>query len=127
MSGLIHPFIHLGFGIEFNQPAIVAEGLAQTAVHENWTGPRFLFPAEKAAGGVGKRGTKTLVQILQEIRADEKLASSASFSDGNKMRDGVLVRAPEEMIKYASQFTVSAEQLEERMVEMINLVGEYIR
>ena len=30
--------IHLGFGIEFNQPAIIAEALAQAAVHDNEIG-----------------------------------------------------------------------------------------
>lgn len=27
--------IHLGFGLEFNQPAIIAEALAETCVHDN--------------------------------------------------------------------------------------------
>ncbi|KAI1982359.1 hypothetical protein LOZ55_000136 [Ophidiomyces ophidiicola] len=34
-GGLLHPFIHLGFGLEFKQPAIVAQALAQAAVHES--------------------------------------------------------------------------------------------
>ncbi|KAF9078612.1 hypothetical protein BDP27DRAFT_1207201 [Rhodocollybia butyracea] len=34
LSGLIHPFIHVGYGIEFGLPGIVAEGLAQAAVHK---------------------------------------------------------------------------------------------
>ncbi|KAF5867126.1 hypothetical protein ETB97_004046 [Aspergillus alliaceus] len=121
-GGLIHPLIHLGFGIEFNQPAIIAEALAQTATHENWTGPMFLFPAEKAAGGIGKPGKKTLQHILEEIRNDRKLANSAHWEDGNRMRDGVLARAPDEMIKYAAEFTVSKDQLEEKLVEIIDTV-----
>ena len=32
LTGFLHPLIHLGFGIEFEQPAIVAEALAQAAV-----------------------------------------------------------------------------------------------
>lgn len=35
-AGFLHPMIHLGFGIEFQQPAIIAEALAQAAVHDNW-------------------------------------------------------------------------------------------
>lgn len=80
---------------------------------------------EKAAGGFGKPGTKTLLQILQDAIADEKLARSAHWSDANKIRDGILQRAPEEMIKYASQFTVSPDQLEEKVAELVNFVGEY--
>ncbi|THC92268.1 hypothetical protein EYZ11_008250 [Aspergillus tanneri] len=123
-GGLLHPLIHLGFGIEFDQPAIIAEALAQTAIHEDWMSPMFLWPAEKAAGGIGKPGKKTMVQILEEMRANKKLASSAHFNDANKMRDGVLQRAPEEMIRYAAEFTVSSDQLEEKLVEMIDTVGK---
>ncbi|KAA8643044.1 questin oxidase family protein [Aspergillus tanneri] len=124
-GGLLHPLIHLGFGIEFDQPAIIAEALAQTAIHEDWMSPMFLWPAEKAAGGIGKPGKKTMVQILEEMRANKKLASSAHFNDANKMRDGVLQRAPEEMIRYAAEFTVSSDQLEEKLVEMIDTVAYY--
>lgn len=125
MSGLLHPLIHLGFGLEFDQPAIVAEALAQTAVHEDWIGRLYLLPVEKAAGGIGKPGKKTMLQILNEIRADKKLAGSVKWEDGNKIRDGVLKRAPDEMIKYAAQVSVSAEQMEEKLAELLNLVGKY--
>ena len=37
-QGFLHPIIHLGFGVEFKQPAIIAEALAQAAVHDNWIG-----------------------------------------------------------------------------------------
>ncbi|KAL2851188.1 hypothetical protein BJY01DRAFT_209318 [Aspergillus pseudoustus] len=119
-GGLLHPIIHLGFAIEFNQPAIIAEGLAQTAVHDDWTGPRYLWPAEEAAGGIGRRGEKTMLQLLEEARATPKLASSAHWEDGNKLRDGVLKRAPEEMISVASQYTVSEDQIQEKFAEMVN-------
>ncbi|KAB8258730.1 hypothetical protein BDV32DRAFT_125450 [Aspergillus pseudonomiae] len=124
-GGLIHPLIHLGFGIEFNQPAIVAEALAQAATHENWTGPMFLLPAEKAAGGIGKPGKKSLLQILEEVRSDDKLANSAHWEDENRMRDGVLVRAPDEMIKHAAEFTVSEDQMEEKLVEIVDTVAYF--
>ncbi len=123
-TGLIHPLIHLGFGLEFNQPAIVAQALAQAAVHEDQLGRDFFLPAEKMASGTGKPGTKTLGQLLDEIRKDETLSRSVKFTDVVKIRDGVLRRAPQEMLKYAAQYTVSEHQLEERLAEMINNVGE---
>lgn len=119
--GFLHPIIHLGFGVEFKQPAIIAEGLAQTAVHTGWIGP-YLVEAEKQAKTAGT-GPKSMVQLLDEIRADKKLSTAAHWDDGNKIRDGILVRAPDEMIKYASQWTVKPEGLEAKTAEMINANG----
>ena len=116
--------IHLGFGIEFKQPAIVAEALAQAAVHINWTAPLFL-DSEKAAKEAGKPTSKSLVELLDEIRADKRLSTAAHWDDGNKMRDGILKRAPEEMIKYASQWNVEASHLEEKTAEMINAASKF--
>ncbi|KAJ5665229.1 uncharacterized protein N7477_007677 [Penicillium maclennaniae] len=124
-GGLIHPLIHLGFGIEFNQPAIVAQALAQAAVHDEWMGPAFFLPVEKLAGGIGKPGKKSLLQLLDEIRDNKALRESAHWSDANKMRDGVLHRAPNEMLKIAAQYTVSEDQVGERLADMINNVVYY--
>ncbi|KAJ5913130.1 hypothetical protein N7504_002013 [Penicillium tannophilum] len=124
-GGLVHPLIHLGFGLEFNQPAIVAQALAQAAVHDDWMGRDYFLPAERLAGEVGKPGQKSLLQLLTEIRKDQTLKSSVRFSDSNKFRDGVLHRAPQEMLQYAAQYTVSAEQIPERLADMINTVVYY--
>ncbi|KAH8805934.1 hypothetical protein F5884DRAFT_823493 [Xylogone sp. PMI_703] len=118
-AGFLHPIIHLGFGIEFQQPAIVAEALAQACVHDDWI-KNALLPAEQAAKSQSKPSNKTLLQLLEEIAADKKLSTSAHWEDGNKIRDGVLKRAPEEMIKYASQWTVPEAELEKKTVEMID-------
>ncbi|KAJ5099647.1 hypothetical protein N7532_006648 [Penicillium argentinense] len=124
-GGLIHPFIQLGFGLEFNQPAIVAQALAQAAVHDDWMGPEYFLPAEKLAGGIGKPGQKTMLELLNEIRADKKLANSTKWTDGNKIREGPLHRARDEILKYASQYRVSEDQIEERMADMINTIVYY--
>ncbi|KAI9763559.1 MAG: hypothetical protein M1840_000421 [Geoglossum simile] len=118
--GFLHPIIHLGFGIEFKQPAVIAQALAQAAVHENWLGP-FFYGAEKAA----KPSTKTLVDLLHEIRADKKLSMAADWGDGNKIRDGIMKRALEEMIGFASQWSAEPGKLEDETAEMISAVGWY--
>ncbi|KAJ5573774.1 uncharacterized protein N7459_008201 [Penicillium hispanicum] len=124
-GGLLHPLIHLGFGIEFNQPAIVAQALAQTAVHKEGFGRKYFLPAEQMAGGIGQPGSKSLLQLLNEIRANTALKESVKYSDPSNIADGVLTRAPQEMLKYASQFTVSTDQVEERLADMINTVVYY--
>ncbi|KAJ9636519.1 hypothetical protein H2204_005352 [Knufia peltigerae] len=116
-AGFLHPLIHLGFGVEFKQPAIMVEALAQAAVHDDWPG-KFLYAAEKAAKQ--NRSSKSLVQLIHETRANEKLRNSAHAEDGNKLRDGVFARAAEEMTDIASQWTVEPEELQQKTAEMIN-------
>jgi hypothetical protein len=123
-AGFLHPIIHLGFGIEFQQPAIMAEALAQTAVHDNWMASLFLGCEKAAEANRGKDGPKkTIVQLLEEARNNEKLRTAAHWEDGNKIREGILRRAPEEMIKLASQYTISDDSLEVKTAEMINAAG----
>lgn len=107
--------------MEFKQPSIIAEALAQAAVHDNYMG-KFFLPAEKAAAA--QSSSKGLVELLHEIHADEKLSTAAHWEDDNKIRDGIFIRAPDEMIKYASQYKVGEEELELKTAEMTNSVGK---
>ncbi|KAL8793120.1 MAG: hypothetical protein Q9195_004326 [Heterodermia aff. obscurata] len=116
-TGFLHPIIHLGFAVEFNQPALIAEALAQAAAHTAYMS-KFFLPTEKAAAT--KERSKSLVELLDEIRADQKLSTAAHWNDDNKIRDGILARAPDEMITYASQYKVSEDELEEKTAEMTN-------
>lgn len=75
-AGFLHPIIHLGFGIEFQQPAIIAEALAQAACHDSWIGKMF-FPAEKAAKEKGN--DKTIAELLDEIHADKQIQEAVKW------------------------------------------------
>ncbi|KAL2062642.1 hypothetical protein VTL71DRAFT_5714 [Oculimacula yallundae] len=119
-GGFFHPIIHLGFGLEFKQPAIVAEALAQAAVHDNWTGKYLLRTEAAAKSNTDASINTTLLELLEEIRADKKLATSAHWEDANKVRDGILVRAPEEMVRVASKWIATPETLERKTAEMTN-------
>jgi len=101
-GGILHPIIRLGFGVEFEQPAIIAEALAQAAVHDN-SEASHLIKSEKAAKAHAPDGQsdKTIVQLLGEIYAEKKGSA-----------------------KYASQVHVTEENLEEKMAEMINAAGK---
>ncbi len=120
--GFLHPIIHLGFGVEFEQPVILAEALAQAAAHDNWMSP-FLLGAEKAAAS--SSDSTSLVVLLDEIRDDQKLSTAAHWDDGNKIRDGILARAPNEMVKYASKFRVKEKELEAKTAEMTNAASKF--
>lgn len=110
--------IQLMYGIEWEQPAIVAEGLAQAAVHENRLGD-FLTKAEEAAN---KRNPETIAyaDLFEEMRKNEKLAGSARWTDPNRIYDGVMARAPDEAVEFLSQIKVKEDELEERTVEMFH-------
>jgi hypothetical protein len=124
-AGFLHPIIHLGFGIEFQQPAIIAEALAQACVHDVWMQPLFSGIEEAAEKNRGKGERKTVVQLLEEVKKDEDLSNAAHWEDGNKIRDGILKRASERMIDIASQYTIREDDdLEEKTAEMINVAGK---
>jgi hypothetical protein len=120
-AGFYHPIIHLGFGVEFEQPAIIIEALAQAAIHSGWVAD-FLLGAEKQAKDA-KTPTKSMVQLLAECRANNVIKSSPHYDDGNKIRDGIFVRAKEEMTAVVSQWRVSPPDLRKKTAEMINTVA----
>ncbi|KAM0275071.1 hypothetical protein ACHAQH_007591 [Verticillium albo-atrum] len=112
-AGFLHPLIQLMYGIEWEQPAIVAEGLAQAAVHSNQLGAFLKETEEGAAGDMPSIG-----KLYEAVGKNEKLRSAARPGDGNKVYDGVLVRAPEEMKEVAKQVKIKPEELDERTAEM---------
>ncbi|ORY69641.1 uncharacterized protein BCR38DRAFT_419681 [Pseudomassariella vexata] len=126
LEGAYHPIIHLGFGIEFDQPAIVAEGLAQAASHDRMNIETLFFKAERLASDSGLSPSlkpKPLVQLAHEARTNDKLRTAPRWSDlGNKMKDGVVGRALDEMAHLAAQFRIplTEKDLDRRTAEMVS-------
>lgn len=102
----------------------MAQALAQAAVHDDQIIRAFLLPAEMMACKIGKPGDKSLLQILNDVRTDKTLTASLEWTYENKIQDGILARASEQMIKHAAEFTVSEDQMEVRLADMINTVGQ---
>ncbi|KAF7162434.1 hypothetical protein CNMCM5623_007725 [Aspergillus felis] len=124
-EGLYHPLIHLALGIEFDQPSIVAEGLAQAACHDSMGIEPFLLGAEK------KEKTQQattdldapLISLFHAVRDNDVLRTAAhgSYDDGPaRVRDGILGTAREEITSIAARFRVDADRLNRRAAEMIN-------
>ena len=125
--GFLHPLIHLGFGIEFHQPAMIAEALAETAVHENWLTSYYQGLEASNANRTGSdTPTKSLPDIIDDIRSNSRLSAAAHWDDGNKIRDGVLARASREMIEYAAQWTVNPEEIERKLAEMTKATSRFL-
>ncbi|KAF2133653.1 hypothetical protein P153DRAFT_382081 [Dothidotthia symphoricarpi CBS 119687] len=123
-EGAYHPIIHLGLGVEYQQPAIIAEALAQAAAHDDSNIGTLLVNAEKeAAIAYPSIKPKSMLELVNEVRASDTIRNAPKWTDfGNKMRDGVVGRAGEEMSSLASQFRIRAdeEDLERRTAEMIS-------
>lgn len=133
-AGILHPALQLMYGVEWRQPAIVAEALAQACVHQ----PDFkdlLLGAERAAnerkegGGAGEeeeedggRRMPRIVSLYEEIRRDPKLATAVRADDDDKIRGGLLKRAPGEMMRVLGKVKVRPEELGERTAEMFDAV-----
>ncbi|KAH8698792.1 hypothetical protein BGW36DRAFT_340049 [Talaromyces proteolyticus] len=120
-EGAFHPIIHLGFGIEFGLPSIIAEGLAQAAVHDSAGLEGFFLQSEtEAAAAIGTG--KSLLALYNEVRATDKIRHAARLQDGPvRVREGVIGRAGAEIASLASQYRIKQDDIERATAEMINL------
>lgn len=121
-AGVLHPLIQLMYAMEWGQPAIVAEALAQTCVH-NANLKDELFAAERrAAEAYGRTGAKmpSIASLLREVREQPRLAKGLKFEDGYSLRDTVFKRAGDEMLEIMSKVKVGPEEVEERTAEMFD-------
>ena len=119
--GLVHPLIQLMYGLEWEQPAIIAQGLAQAAIHKDTLTP-FLVKAEKAAAAAESSSSSsalTLPELLDQARSTGKLSRSARWQDSHPL-NGVLELAEDEALELVSKIRVEAEALEERTAEMMH-------
>lgn len=107
--------------MEFEQPAIIAEGLAEAAVHEPWIGP-LMLPAEKLAAGSSEPG-KSLTELVKEIEADEAVKNATHYEIAPHFRAGIMKRGLDLMINYASQYKVTQSEIGARMAEIIEVSG----
>ena len=114
----------MGCGLEFHQPALIVEALAETAVSVSRMG-NFLSFIEKKAISAGNPNTKSLVQIIQEVGLDEKILSVVTWDEPNKLGNGPDKKAKEELADHSKDWGVGPGQLKEKMAELINGAGLY--
>ncbi|KAL8383082.1 hypothetical protein RB595_006709 [Gaeumannomyces hyphopodioides] len=124
LSGFVHPLIQLMCGVEWEQPAVVAEALAQASVHGDQIRD-FLVGSEALAdethlAGEGDYRMPSIASLYEQAAADAAIAGSVRNEDGNKLVQGALTRARDELVALAAKVRVRPEELEERTVEMFN-------
>ncbi|KZT67501.1 hypothetical protein DAEQUDRAFT_387282 [Daedalea quercina L-15889] len=97
-SRLFHPMIHLGYGLEFGLPGLVAEGLAQTAVHplevlyyfppalyqnvvpdsvHSTSAQERISLSKSSANSAARRDCPSIFTILARVQADDSLSPSS--------------------------------------------------
>jgi hypothetical protein len=122
-AGFLHPIIRLMYGVEWAQPAIVAEALAEACVHSDDI-KGYLIAAEERAAKLQSASPDSemgpIVDLYRAVAADDNLAHSAHLTDANKVRDGVLARAKDEMLDIAARVHVgqTQQEVDERTAEM---------
>jgi hypothetical protein len=120
-SGFLHPLIQLMYGLEWSQPAIIAEALAQTAVHSNAPLHSFLLEAELLSHKNQQQDPPlNILSLLRQIHSSPTLSQSADFNDPNKIHDGVLSRARSEMLTLTSRVSIPTSSLASATAHMFH-------
>jgi Questin oxidase-like len=116
ISGILHPFIHAGYGAEFGLPGMMAEGLAQCAVHAPVAGP--LVPSSlfdgtsvKESADSGSQVTATVFDILGEVY-DEIQGKPRRAPKAPGLPAALAQHAPT-LLKHANKWELDADKLGE--------------
>lgn len=135
----MHGLIHVGLALEFRQPLLLAEGLAQAAVHHDYWYTEYLTAAE-AAARESQEPPLPLADIIDLERKDPKISTASSHDyhlqtrshsgrwamDKEMARDGVLANAKPELVRLAARWRVRPEDVEQKTAELINAAGKRI-
>ena len=117
---MVHPLIHFGFGIEFQQPGIIAEALAQAACHPHFFSP-YLLGSEKLSSDPESGLDAPLIDLIHEVRKDPSLWVTEHWGGGGCLDDKVVANAPKTLYSIAARWRVDPQDLDEKTAEMINV------
>lgn len=133
LPGYVHGLIHIGLALEFKQPLLLAEGLAQAAVHHDMWYVEYLSEAE-ALAKEERESPLPLATLIDMEREDAKISTSSSLDfhtqtrkhsgrwamDKELARDGVLPNAKHELLRLAARWRVDPNDVERATAELIN-------
>ncbi|KAL2156766.1 hypothetical protein VTH82DRAFT_1512 [Thermothelomyces myriococcoides] len=119
-EGLYHPLIHLGFGVEFHQPGIVAEGLAEAATQDPGLALADFYRRSEEFARSGAVSPKPLVELYKAVRDNTKIRAAARLEDGPRRSERIIERAVDELVPIACQFQVKSDNLERALAEVFS-------
>ncbi|KAI9492360.1 hypothetical protein BDB00DRAFT_929747 [Zychaea mexicana] len=109
LGGAYHPLIHLGYGLEFDLPDIVAEAFAMGACTEPYPEPVMEYLTDQLEEGPPDlvNGTKTIMDLLNAVYKDPELEGVVKFTD--ELKSSSVLQSPKAVAKlseYASQWHI---------------------
>ncbi|KAI0312660.1 hypothetical protein OF83DRAFT_1144947 [Amylostereum chailletii] len=102
LAALLHPYIHLAYGVEFGIPATFAEGLAQTAIHvahQTELIPPILFMSGTPLVGLSKLNLDAIASKAKGSRPPFFSLHQALFDD-DALSHTALMISPEGIPDY---------------------------
>lgn len=139
VTGYVHGIMHIGLGLEFKQPFVLAEGLAEAAVHHDQYYTDYMDACNaEARKGVGAQ--QSMVGCFREALLDDKITNCSSFDycrqyeapleqfpegrwfvQREPYRDGVVGLVKNELARVAGKWPVTEhDDLERATAEIIN-------
>ncbi|KAI1116533.1 hypothetical protein F5Y14DRAFT_407086 [Nemania sp. NC0429] len=122
-DGAYHAIIHLGLGVEFQLPSIIAEALAQAAAHQSFDTDWFFYRGEELALGREEPTTTSLLDLAGKI-ADNDAICRAGRTVGPigtmKQKLCIYPQVGEDLLSIVSQWRVNEDSLEHKIAEMIS-------
>jgi len=125
-------------GLEFKQPLVLAEGLAQSAVHHDMWYHEYLLLAESKAIKAEESALPLSALVdMERLNTNIRNCSSVYFHrqtransgrwamDIEIARDGVLKNAKAELVTLAARYRVAPPDLVKATAELINTAGEF--
>lgn len=118
-GGFLHPIIHLGYALEFDQPILAAEALAQACIHHTEVA-QICEPAEQLAKSRKSNSDILIVDLQRKLAADPITSNAVKSTDGPDKLACMIPRAGQRVAEIASEFSVTPATLDRKTAEMIH-------
>lgn len=122
-TGLLHPYLQLMYGLEWAQPVLVAQGLAQASVHKEPYGALFAAVDEKARlDPPAAAPRRHLADLFDTIGAEyPHLVAEPRWEDGDGSQAAILKRIPDQIADYlAANVAVGPDGFDEQVDAMVH-------
>ncbi|KAL7942880.1 hypothetical protein V8C42DRAFT_330642, partial [Trichoderma barbatum] len=113
--------IFQGYALVYKQPFLVAEALVSTAVHLPELRD-FLPPTDRVAASTA---SASQVELPDQIRTNVIIRNAMHYDYIDKIHDGLIGEAGDELLRAISQWKVSADEVEVKAAELFNACVYY--